>query len=376
MQQHYPPAPLMPMRAPGPATQYGVAKPAAGPADGQKGARVRMAHGAPAAPAAVAAAPTPTNAQRIQPQFQHLPRFQPPSFEGLNGALPCPDSPGSTPREGTAHCAPSESRLLCEAARRALPLGAPGAAGGAEEEPAQACPVPTATTKVGKARPVSEAPGPGGAAHLAERPVQSAVAFPAAVGSIVEYKSRSSGHWILAKVEGFDDVNQTYRLDVQPHAQLDRVRPRGGSAVQGAAHSEPSCQASVPKLSGPGEIPGAVPSRGSRRDLHAQAQAPLAPPQQALTRPALGSGASATGEGAGEAPCHPEAALERFSAGGPGDHQLLAELEVLRKSVAQLQGENDALQERLSQEASMKEHYHAELCACHEQLRQLRGSPR
>merc|ERR1719482_1604870 len=49
---------------------------------------------------------------------------------------------------------------------------------------------------------------------------------PFAVGSFVEYKSRSSGLWILAKVEAHDASSNTYRLDVQPHAHADRVRHR------------------------------------------------------------------------------------------------------------------------------------------------------
>lgn len=45
-------------------------------------------------------------------------------------------------------------------------------------------------------------------------------------GVMVEYKSRTSGQWIVAKVEYFDDKSNSYRLDVQPHAHPDRVRAR------------------------------------------------------------------------------------------------------------------------------------------------------
>merc|ERR1719345_607694 len=61
---------------------------------------------------------------------------------------------------------------------------------------------------------------------------------PFAVGSFVEYKSRSSGNWILAKVEAYEESSNHYRLDVQPHAHPDRVRARaqasGGVADQDA----------------------------------------------------------------------------------------------------------------------------------------------
>jgi hypothetical protein len=49
-------------------------------------------------------------------------------------------------------------------------------------------------------------------------------------------------------------------------------------------------------------------------------------------------------------------------------------MEVLRKTVARLQAENEALQERVVQEATRKDQYFAELRACHEQLQRLRGS--
>merc|ERR1719446_1661075 len=47
---------------------------------------------------AVAPTSAPAPSTKMQPQLQHLPPFQPPSFEGADGLLPCPDSPGSTPR--------------------------------------------------------------------------------------------------------------------------------------------------------------------------------------------------------------------------------------------------------------------------------------
>eukprot|EP00913_Durusdinium_trenchii_P001942 g1796.t1 len=87
---------------------------------------------------AVLAAPTPNN--KIQPQLQNLPRFQPPDFEGA-GSL---------------------------------------------------------WSELGPFPPLS----------------------------FVEYKSRSSNQWILAKVESYNTETQSYRLDVQPYAPADRVRAR------------------------------------------------------------------------------------------------------------------------------------------------------
>ncbi|CAE7373908.1 SULTR2, partial [Symbiodinium necroappetens] len=49
---------------------------------------------------------------------------------------------------------------------------------------------------------------------------------PFSPDTFVEYRSRSSGQWILAKVENFNADTQTYRLDVQPYAPADRVRAR------------------------------------------------------------------------------------------------------------------------------------------------------
>lgn len=59
-------------------------------------------------------------------------------------------------------------------------------------------------------------------------------------GTLVEYKSRSSGKWILAKVLGYDDAGQSpwYRLDVQPRADPQRVRARGsGGPDDGSPNS-------------------------------------------------------------------------------------------------------------------------------------------
>jgi len=213
----------------------------------------------PPAPAPAA----PTNG-KIQPQLQNLPKFQPPKFENINGTLPCPDSPGSTPREdgeeegvpGVPSSVPSVRQ--CEiGSNLSTSVGEPD------------CSVaPVATLQ--PSAPETHAQEPQGwtmmsevtmqvsaqdfkqetrcVAKEEEQPLQAAkpkrssrapkegdsAPMPSArqhhqqhaVGSFVEYRSRSSGAWLLARVEGYDEKSQTYRLDVQPHAAAERVRPR------------------------------------------------------------------------------------------------------------------------------------------------------
>lgn len=304
------PSSVTPLRGASP-QQFGIATPS-GPVECKK-VPVSKIPGpgqiVQAVPPAVAAAPTPAGA-KIQPQLQHLPRFQPPSFEGANGALPCPDSPGSTPREGSD-----------ERRNSALEVKRP---------------------------PVSDS-NPG----QIER---HTMPFPA--GTIVEYRSRSSGQWILARVEGFDEANQTYRLDVQPHAQMDRVRARSGGLspaaelrleAQGNAgvahhqHTEPTAQA----------VPQAT------LVVHPQ-QPPQTFPQ--TTGPATHQLATRVLEDK-----HPNDADASSS-------RAALEIEFLRKQVTRLQVENDSFQERLIREVAAKDQYFSELCACHEQLHRLRGS--
>eukprot|EP00438_Fugacium_kawagutii_P031541 Skav209362 [mRNA] locus=scaffold1388:114050:114418:- [translate_table: standard] len=71
--------------------------------------------------------------------------------------------------------------------------------------------------------------------------------------SFVEYKSRSSNQWILAKVESFNPDTQSYRLDVQPYAPAERVRARRGAKRIGAQVEDvevtPVQQASQPEHS-------------------------------------------------------------------------------------------------------------------------------
>lgn len=245
-------------------------------------------------PEAVAAAPTPAGAKLQLQHLQRLPRFRPPSFEGLDGGLPCPDSPeGSTPRDGPEDeefaAAPTEPDLVA-----------------APHQPLR----------------------------LSERRTQ---AFP--VGSIVEYRSRSSGQWIFARVEGFDETNQMYRLDVQPHAQPDRVRARGAGGS------------------------GCPPPQTEPQPTRAEtiSEAPLQAPLQ--HQPTLPKALEGSGQRAAGSDKNTSSNSSRAS----------SELDSLRRQVTRLQAENAALQDRLVGEQSLKEQYLAELCSCREQLHMVRG---
>lgn len=269
-----------------------------------------------AVPAAVAAAPTPSHA-KIQPQLERLPRFKPPSFEGLNGALPCPDSPGSTPRGG--ECGSKEL-----------------AAASAFDEGVFA----TSSAEAFQAAETQIAP-PRDEDHL---PV-SKLGQPFAKGSIVEYKSRTSGHWIVAKVEGFEESSGNYRLDVQPHAPAGRVRSR--------ALVENMCK-EADELALAQEKVTAGRSREHGSDAAASSVQPSSAREVDWSRPQSASGDQQMGK-SGESDLNAS--------------RLMAENEALRKQVARLQSENEALQERLVLEAAQKDRYFSELCVIHEQQR-------
>lgn len=324
------PSSVTPLRGANP-QQFGIATPT-GPVECKKVMPVSKmpmpGQIVQAVPAAVAAAPTPAGA-KIQPQLQHLPRFQPPSFEGANGALPCPDSPGSTPREGS-----DERRREVEALLQHVP---------AREDDIP----PPVSTKV--KRPIVGDSTPG---HIERH----SMPFPA--GTIVEYRSRSSGQWILARVEGFDEANQTYRLDVQPHAQMDRVRARsGGLSPAGELRLEVQENAGFAHQRHTEPAPQAAPLPTLL--LH--------PQQPQLTLPQTAAAAThqlATRVVEEKHPTDADVSSSRAA----------LEIEFLRKQVTRLQAENDALQDRLSREVATKDQYLSELCACHEQLHRLRGS--
>merc|ERR1712137_1422315 len=122
--------------------------------------------------------------------------FRPPVFEDAEGLLPLPDSPESTPRTQDEDAAQLQEENL---------------------------------QMYDNGVPTSHHQHQHFGRHTEPEPEQPAAEPPGvyAVGTFVEYKSRSSGLWILARVEGFNQSTQTYCLDVQPHAPVDSVRPRG-----------------------------------------------------------------------------------------------------------------------------------------------------
>lgn len=305
----------------------------------------RIAHHAQVAPpAAVAAAPTPagSKAPKVQQQqqasqLQYLPRFRPPSFEGENGVLPTPESPGSTPRN-------SEN--------------------GEGEFEIQTTPAADAVVEL---------------------------LGPYAIGSIVEYRSRSSGQWILAKVEGFDEANQTYRLDVQPHANPERVRLRCGG--NSAAAVSTAVQAST--NNGGAATPCAAVTLGvpgtpaEAMEMHGEVATISMPVQATPPRPAvevdLVSPYTDAKESQARRSCASvgtvnacQSALESSpiaESADPSVAQLLIEVEKLRSHVSRLQAENGQLREQVSLETNLKDRYYQECRMLQEQQR-VRGTPR
>lgn len=212
----------------------------------------RMTQARPvAASVAPAIAAAPSTSSKF-PQLQNLPRFQPPVFEGIDGQLPRPDSPCSTPRE--------EEQTILIADCFSI-------------------------------------------ASLAEE-----TNGPFTAGTLVEYKSRSSGQWITAQVESYDVSSQTYRLDVQSSAPSERVRLR------------------------------------ARTNLKPLTVANLSDEARHSSQPAS-----------------PNTSFEE-------------EVESLRARVAMLETENRSLQEKVLQEAKMKDKYLQELVECHEQLSRYRAA--
>lgn len=241
---------------------------------------------------AASVAPPAAQPAKIQPQLQQLPRFRPPAFEGENGSLPLPDSPGSTPRSGRKSLA---GKQLQEA---------------------------KIDEKTGLFLP----------------------------GSTVEYKSRSSGQWIIAQVLNYDENNRTYRLDVQPHAQPDRVRAR--ERMSGSASS-----AAVAATSPDGDATDASPS--VNQDASAITAATPSRPIPAEVNGGSNNGADVAG-----------------NAANLDAHALLSENNALKMQLSLLQAENAQLHEQVASESALKDRYYQELRACHEQLQRVRGTPR
>lgn len=168
--------------------------------------------------------------------MRHLPKFQPPSF--TDGPLPCPDSPDGTPRDDEKDVIrlvpsqevrpdPYQGSNLGSRVGVGMPLSEGYHAAAPQPQPQ---PQP-------QSQPVTQ-PVPAPAQAVQQRPAEEEASRAAQLdprtgrflpGTFVEYKSRTSGQWILAKVDSFDEKSNTYRLDVQPHAHPDRVRARQGN---------------------------------------------------------------------------------------------------------------------------------------------------
>jgi len=159
-----------------------------------------------------------------------------------------------------------------------------------------------------------------------------------AVGSVVEYKSRSSGLWILARVEGYDETTQVYRLDVQPNARPERIRPRSGSQGAEAEASGRRQQPQQAVLSAQGPPAGA--------------RSPLQPPSAAVPS-ARGCSVS------------PPAAHEDLPS---ASQELAAEAQDLRRQCSWLQAANEVLRDQLLQETDMKDRFYQDLADYREQL--------
>lgn len=291
---------------------------------------------------------------KMQPQLQHLPRFQPPCFEDYNGNLPCPDSPGSTPREDEEQAQADSSVRSEPPARREQ---APGEGRSRTKRSAESYAVREADN--GRGSEASNAV-PGTMASL-DRP---AIFAP---GSFVEYKSRSSGAWILAKVEDWNESSQTYRLDVQPHAHVDRVRPR-----RHREHTrEPAAEHGRDRDSGHDRHEATPFQNGYRH--HRVAENVSQPPMSTLADLRAAEEdhcANSVLRELRDAEHIQEQAVNAYTG------RLFTEIETLKQQVMQLQSENEVLQERVKHEAAQKDCYFSELCACHEQLNRARGTPR
>jgi len=159
-------------------------------------------------------------------------------------------------------------------------------------------------------------------------------------GTFVEYKSRSSELWILARVESFNESTRTYCLDVQPHAHADRVRPRGGG--KSLTHELPQPTFSVRKFDSRSQLP-------SKAD-----------------RTSCKSPAALSGKLSHES-CVVQDTWETPRA--ETRQQLLSETHTLKEKVTQMESELSKLQEQAAKETALKDRYFAELCILQEKLR-------
>mmetsp|Transcript_58296 Transcript_58296/g.130185 ORF Transcript_58296/g.130185 Transcript_58296/m.130185 type:complete len:279 (+) Transcript_58296:56-892(+) len=156
-------------------------------------------------------------------------------------------------------------------------------------------------------------------------------AGPFSPSAFVEYRSRSSGQWILAKVESFCAETQTYRLDVQPYAPADRVRaPRRPLPKKLEVSGGPAT---------PAEEAQPVSTAGYERD---------ATPRRGLES----LQADAVHEAKPKTP---------VCEAGPLELSLQDEVEMLRRRVSELEEQNRTLYSQVVHEAELKERYRQEL---------------
>jgi len=359
------------------------------------------------APAAVAS--TPGAAQpKMQPLLKHPPNFRPPEFETVDGQLPCPESPEVSPRE-------EEDASVWESQVTGPPMATTPVAGGA---------IDPATVK--RERDLD-----------AERRDAEASVTPFPVGSHVEYRSRSSGQWILAKVESYDESGDFYKLDVQPHAIADRVRARMWSSSGGdpdghrahrreQRHTQREQRDSVrdkDRSETPSRLHSGLPAReGGTGGTEGDRDRTYDSGQDALVEPArdpewsgvlcpvpsnvepigqvtvpmplgnIGFNVLETdsteslspkvdynclGKGrsaTGEVSLGDEATRNSYLA---ENDMLKLQVAKLTKEVETLTRDNEALHEKVRKERDMKDRYFQELCICHKQLRENnRSTPR
>lgn len=273
--------------------------------------------GSPVAASPAAHAPPPASAPPPsggggRGQFWNLPRFQPPCFEGANGVLPCPDSPGSSSQGSRVR----ESDL----------------------NPGPAC-TPPHRDRAPNNGAVPEAPLCGsdemdvGKQDIFNR-------YP--IGALVEYKSRSSGTWILSHVEGYDEKTGVYRLTVQPNAKPERIRPHYGgvNVAPGGQQGEQTSQDYGSKEEGSRPRSSENPGNSAQENCFLPGSAVLCDGDEGYPDPAAMS------------------------------------VDALLRHVNHMQMANAALQKQLATETALKEQYYSQMCSLREQLQRSRDTPR
>lgn len=200
-------------------------------------------------------AATKPAAQQNVVQMPHVPQFRPPSFLDPDGKLPQPESTECTPNHSPRPAGwgnedvvgpPSATKQQHQSSYHDR-FPAPIRSSVQQPPPSlQTSYQPHAAAEQSQGPKTSMPVSYGGKAqqqHWTTAAATTAKAGPPSgpfpVGSFVEYKSRSSGKYILARVEGFDESSGYYRLDVQPHADPSRVRARDSSRGGDGGRSGP-----------------------------------------------------------------------------------------------------------------------------------------